>query len=116
MYLGWIASGRWMLPVHQPVEPHDFVCCERHKACQATLATPICGVCSYDVRTGQPSRPVPFPCLAYAVPARPILSLDLPTPREPIGKVKPRARPGQMLNKPNIAYILEQRDAAERQW
>jgi len=78
MYLGWVDEDyRWHLPVHQPVEDTDFV------PAGMKVGNAICGVCSYDPKTGHPATPIEWPCQDRKE-----------TPLQYDGKYRPRTRRG----------------------
>lgn len=97
MIIGWLDMElRWYLPMHQAVEPTDFMCLEQCGACDvcAPHCTPaVCGVCSYDPRTGHPTEPVPYPCPAVReLPGK--TPTPSRTPTEDDGNYRPRPRRG----------------------
>lgn len=99
-FIGWLDSEmRWHLPVHQPVEGADFMfpdqCgpCGVCEECAPHRPLAVCGVCSYDPRTGLPTEPVPWPCSAVRT------CQDNPAPRprvtpEDDGNYRPRPTRG----------------------
>lgn len=98
IFIGWLdADLRWHLPVHQAVEGTDFMFPEWCGACEtcAQYQSPIvCGVCSYDPRSGHPTEPVLWPCQAV----RTCHGNPAPIPRTPAdndGNYRPRPRRGK---------------------
>lgn len=100
-YLGWLGQEkRWFLPIHQAVEDSDFMPSGWCGGCETCLRYPtslICGVCSYDPKTGNPSEPIPWPCSVVRETCRcKGRGKVTPTPEE-IGKYRPRAHPSAKL-------------------